>query len=89
MGDLVYVRDESRKIGVAEKLQNKFKGPYKIIEEILDGINLVLKSVSKGDQKIIIHISEVKQFDSYNPEVEDSRRDYLRRKPLIKSMVKT
>lgn len=57
--DLVYVSDTSSDIESTQKIQNKSKIPYRIIQIVKDGVYFVFQSIGRSARKhylITVHV---------------------------------
>jgi len=70
VGDLVLVRKPNRKIGLAEKLMQKYFGPYQVIERT-SAVNYRVSTLPVGADATtdIVHSSRMKPYDQRAPEV--------------------
>lgn len=76
------MRDTSRTMGQTDKLQNKYRGPYEILEISDDGVNYVLKCEVKNvktDSHNTVYIFRLKKSKRYDLEVEKSKNDHFLR----------
>lgn len=88
-GDFVYVRGNSREFGSTQKLQNKYKVPYEIQQILQNSLNFVLQPIDKNARKIqlvTVHVSMLKRYKQYDPDVEESKKDFLRRNKLLQKI---
>jgi hypothetical protein len=65
VGDLVWYLHETKKVGVAPKLEKTYDGPY-VIKVKLSKINFVLQLDSKGTERIVHH-NKLKLYEGVNP----------------------
>ncbi|MCU7833552.1 MAG: hypothetical protein KZQ56_13460, partial [gamma proteobacterium symbiont of Lucinoma myriamae] len=64
VGQLVWLHDPSRKVGVCHKLMNRWKGPYVVIRKLDDLIYLIKKS-SKQPVKAY-HVDRLMKYQGNN-----------------------
>jgi hypothetical protein len=65
VGDLVWYLHETKKVGIAPKLEKTYDGPY-VIKVKLSKINFVLQLDSKGTERIVHH-NKLKLYEGVNP----------------------
>ena len=66
-GDAVWMLNEERKIGVTQKLQKPYKGPYVVTKKFND-LDYRIQMDAKGSSRVL-HYNKLKP---YNSEINDS-----------------
>ena len=64
IGDQVLIRYPIRKVGLSEKLLNKYKGPFEVTKAGDNGVSYDIKGYGENDKLIIdkVHISRMKPY---------------------------
>ena len=65
VGDLVYVKNESRVVGETQKLVKKFRGPFKVVA-IVDPVTVKLELLDKTKRTSkfdTFHVSKLKPYE--------------------------
>ena len=65
VGDLVWVKNEAKEVGVCPKLQPAFVGPY-VVCHVIGKVNIEVQ-VDTGGKRRVLHYDKLKRYTGVNP----------------------